>query len=291
MLFLVGGPSQLDTWDPKPDAPEEIRGPFRPIETNVPGVRISELFPKLAGIMDRVALVRSVYHTATAVHDTGHQMMQTGRLYGNGAIEYPHVGSVLSFLKGPRDDVPPHVLLPRPIGNTGGNMPHGQDAGFLGKTLRPVRPERRPERRRLRGARPAAAGVRHRRPRVAPPDAPPGDRRRHRPPSRPRPTPRLLDENFQQRLRPDVEPDGPRGLRHRRRAGGRPRPLRPDPLRPELPDGPPPDRARRPVRHRQHVRDGLQRDHLGHPRLGRRSARSTATRTRSARTSTTPIRP
>ena len=137
MLFLVGGPSQLDTWDPKPEAPEEIRGPFRPIETNVPGIRVTEIFPKLAGIMDKVALVRSVYHQATAVHDTGHQMMQTGRLYGNGAIQYPHMGSVLSFLEGPRNDVPPHVLLPRPIGNTGGNMPHGQDAGFLGKTHDP----------------------------------------------------------------------------------------------------------------------------------------------------------
>jgi hypothetical protein len=71
------------------------------------------------------------------VHDTGHQMMQTGRLFGNGAIKYPHMGSVLSYLKGPRGDVPPHVLLPKPIGNTGGNMPHGQDAGFLGKSYNP----------------------------------------------------------------------------------------------------------------------------------------------------------
>ncbi|WP_152053405.1 DUF1501 domain-containing protein [Tautonia marina] len=137
MLFLVGGPSQHDTWDMKPDAPSEIRGPFRPIDTNVPGIQISEIFPKLAANMDKVALVRSVYHTATAVHDTGHQMMQTGRLFGNGAIKYPHMGSVLSYLKGPRGDVPPHVLLPRPIGNTGGNMPHGQDAGFLGKSYDP----------------------------------------------------------------------------------------------------------------------------------------------------------
>ncbi|RUL87327.1 DUF1501 domain-containing protein [Tautonia sociabilis] len=137
MLFLVGGPSQLDTWDMKPDAPAEIRGPFRPIETNVPGIQVSEIFPRLAGQMDKVAVVRSVYHDATAVHDTGHQMMQTGRLFGNGAIRYPHVGSVLSFLKGPRGDVPPHVVMPRPIGNTGGNMPHGQDAGFLGKSHDP----------------------------------------------------------------------------------------------------------------------------------------------------------
>lgn len=136
LLFLVGGPSQLDTWDMKPDAPEEIRGPFQPIATKVPGVQVSEVFPKLASLMDRVSLVRSVYHNATAVHDTGHQMMQTGRLF-TGGIESPHYGCVLSKLKGPRGDAPPHVLLPRPIGATGGNMPHGQDAGFLGKTFDP----------------------------------------------------------------------------------------------------------------------------------------------------------
>jgi hypothetical protein len=136
MLFLVGGPSQLDTWDMKPDAPEEIRGPFKPIATKVPGLQVSEVFPRLATMMDRVALVRSVYHTAAAVHDTGHQMMQTGRLF-TGGIEHPHVGCVVSKLKGPKGDTPPHVLLPRPIGATGGNMPHGQDAGFLGNTFDP----------------------------------------------------------------------------------------------------------------------------------------------------------
>lgn len=136
MLFLVGGPSQLDTWDMKPDAPAEIRGPFRPIATKVPGVQVSEVFPRMAGMMDKISLVRSVYHTAAAVHDTGHQMMQTGRLF-TGGIEHPHVGCVLSKLKGPRGDTPPHVLLPRPIGATGGNMPHGQNAGYLGKTFDP----------------------------------------------------------------------------------------------------------------------------------------------------------
>ncbi|HEV3167914.1 MAG TPA: DUF1501 domain-containing protein [Isosphaeraceae bacterium] len=136
MLFLVGGPSQLDTWDMKPDAPTEIRGPFQPIATKVPGIQVSEIFPRLAGLMDKVSLARTVYHTATAVHDTGHQMMQTGRLF-TGGIEHPHVGCVLSKLKGPKGDAPPHVLVPRPIGATGGNMPHGQSAGYLGKTFDP----------------------------------------------------------------------------------------------------------------------------------------------------------
>ena len=136
MLFLVGGPSQVDTWDMKPDAPAEVRGPFKPIETNVPGIQICELFPRMARQMDKVSLVRSVYHTATAVHDTGHQMMQTGRLF-TGGIEHPHIGCVLSYMRGAKGDAPSHVLIPRPIGNTGGGMPHGQNAGYLGKTHDP----------------------------------------------------------------------------------------------------------------------------------------------------------
>ena len=135
-LFLVGAPSQIDTWDMKPNAPAEIRGPYKPIPTNADGIQISELFPRMARHADKFSLVRSVYHTAAAVHDTGHQMMQTGRLF-QGGIEYPHIGCVLAKLKGPKGDVPPHVLMPHPIGNTGGNMPHGQTAGFLGKTFDP----------------------------------------------------------------------------------------------------------------------------------------------------------
>jgi Protein of unknown function (DUF1501) len=136
LLFLVGGPSQLDTWDMKPDAPEEIRGPFRPIATRVPGVQVSEVFPRLAAMMDKVSLVRSVYHSAAAVHDTGHQMMQTGRLFAGGT-EHPPYGAVLAKLKGSRHDTPPYVLLPKPIGPTGGNLPHGHAAGYLGKTFDP----------------------------------------------------------------------------------------------------------------------------------------------------------
>jgi len=136
MLFLLGAPSQLDTWDMKPDAPAEIRGPFHPIKTNVPGMEISEIFPRMAKHADKFSILRSVYHTAAAVHDTGHQMMQTGRLFGGG-LEYPHIGCVLDYVKGPKGDVPAHVLLPRPMGATGGNMPHGQSAGFLGKPYDP----------------------------------------------------------------------------------------------------------------------------------------------------------
>src|SRR6266849_6533638 len=137
MLFLVGGPSHIDTWDPKPKAPAEVRGPFQPIQTNAPGIEITEIFPKMAKHADKFSLIRSVYHTATAVHDTGHQMMQTGRLF-TGGIDHPHAGCVLGYLKGQRGEVPAHVLMPRPMGRTGGNLPHGQNAGYLGKQYDPL---------------------------------------------------------------------------------------------------------------------------------------------------------
>ncbi len=135
-LMLVGGPSQLDTWDMKPDAPASIRGPYKPISTNVSGIQISEIFPRMSKHADKFALVRSVYHTAAAVHDTGCQMMQTGRLF-QGGLESPNYGCVLRHAKGPKGDVPPNVLLPYPIGQLGGNLPHGDTAGFLGKGFDP----------------------------------------------------------------------------------------------------------------------------------------------------------
>src|SRR6266480_3144184 len=136
LIFNLGAPSQLDTWDMKPDAPREIRGPFQPIRTNNPEIQISEIFPLHAKIADRFSLVRTCYHTAAAVHDTGHQMMQTGRLF-TGGINTPHAGCALEFLKGRRTELPAHVILPEMMGPTGGNLPHGQDAGFLGKGYDP----------------------------------------------------------------------------------------------------------------------------------------------------------
>src|SRR5881398_513734 len=136
MIFNLGAPSQLDTWDMKPDAPREIRGPFKPIRTNNPDIQLSEIFPLHAQIADKFSLVRSCYHNAAAVHDTGHQMMQTGRLF-TGGVNTPHAGCALEYLKGRRNELPAHVVLPEPMGPTGGNLPHGQDAGFLGQAFDP----------------------------------------------------------------------------------------------------------------------------------------------------------
>lgn len=136
MIFNLGAPSQLDTWDMKPDAPAEIRGPFKPISTAAPDIQISEIFPLHAKLADKFSLVRSCYHTAAGVHDTGHQMMQTGRLF-TGGVNTPHAGCATSYLLGRRTDLPAHILLPEPMGNTGGGLSHGQDAGFLGKAYDP----------------------------------------------------------------------------------------------------------------------------------------------------------
>jgi hypothetical protein len=136
MIFNLGAPSQLDCFDLKPDAPAEIRGPFNPIKTKAPGIEISEIFPRHAEHADKFSLVRSCYHTAAAVHDTGHQMMQTGRLF-TGGVNTPHAGCALAYLRGRKTDLPAHVVLPEPMGSTGGGLSHGQDAGFLGKANDP----------------------------------------------------------------------------------------------------------------------------------------------------------
>src|SRR5262249_1064788 len=137
LLFLVGGPSQLDTWDPKPHAPENVRGPFRPIRTSVPGIHISELFPRMAASAEKYAIVRSVHHRSAPIPEPGQQMMQTGHLF-RGGQEYPHYGAVVSHLRGPRGSAPPFVVLPCPIGNTGVSISHGQSAGPLGVRHEPI---------------------------------------------------------------------------------------------------------------------------------------------------------
>jgi hypothetical protein len=136
MIFNLGAPSHLDTFDMKPSAPLEIRGPFKPIRTVAPEIQISEIFPLHAEVADKFSLVRSCYHTAAAVHDAGWQMMQTGRFF-TGGVHTPHAGAVVSYLMGRRTDLPAHVLLPEPMGRGGGNLPNGQSGGFLGKAHAP----------------------------------------------------------------------------------------------------------------------------------------------------------
>lgn len=135
MIFNLGAPSQLDTFDPKPEAPSEIRGPFQAISTSG-DFQISEILPRHAELADKFSVVRSCYHSGAAVHDSGWQIMQTGRQF-QGGVETPHAGAVVSYLRGRKTDLPSHVILPETMGSGGGNLPNGQAGGFLGKAHDP----------------------------------------------------------------------------------------------------------------------------------------------------------
>ena len=135
-IFLVGSPGHLDTWDMKPEAPAEIRGKFKPIDTNVSGIQICEHFPLMARMMDKVALIRSLHHKTGATHENGQRWMMTGHDFNPDSVK-PHCGSVISRMFGNRGTLPAAVVLPGKIGNTGAGPFHGQSAGFLGSAHEP----------------------------------------------------------------------------------------------------------------------------------------------------------
>ncbi len=125
VIFLSGGVSQLETWDPKPGA--DTGGPFRDIATTVPGLRICELLPHTAMQMHRLAVVRGL-NTAEDDHGKGAYIMQTGRRQ-NPAERYPHLGSVIAKLNAPDDSPVPGYIHISPRGESGTNR---ADAAFLG---------------------------------------------------------------------------------------------------------------------------------------------------------------
>ncbi len=140
LLTMTGGPSQFETFDPKPSAPLEVRGPAKAIATSVPGVQFSEGLPKLAERADRLAVVRTMSHEFAPVHETGLQLVQTGRLVSAG-LEPPSVGAVAAAVHGSPGRVPPYVVLPKLIDGTGVRAYHGQTAGWLGARYDPVVPQ------------------------------------------------------------------------------------------------------------------------------------------------------
>src|SRR5882762_7117685 len=104
LLWLDGGASQVDTWDPKPESA------FRPISTNVAGIQVSELLPRVSQHMDKLALIRSM-----TTEETNHPQAQHYALTGhkpNPAMRFPCFGSIISREMGPRNNIPPHVLEP-----------------------------------------------------------------------------------------------------------------------------------------------------------------------------------
>ena len=140
-IFIVctGAPPQHETWDPKPEAPSEIRGPFGAIPTSVPGLQISELLPRLASRAHRFSLIRSVHRPGSSLHEAGLHWIQTGGP-SEGAAGEPNIGAVVSHLTNGSSALPASVLLPHPLGFTGALLPQGQGSGWLGAAHAPVSP-------------------------------------------------------------------------------------------------------------------------------------------------------
>ncbi len=145
IVGLTGGPPQHETWDPKPDAPEEIRGPFRPIASSVPGLQVCELMPKLAQQAHHFAVLRAASTRDNAHSSSGYYMM-TGVPHVPPNVEnaragapnnWPSVAALVNRIKSRPGDMPASVVIPEHIWNDG-NIPWpGQDAGFLGRSADP----------------------------------------------------------------------------------------------------------------------------------------------------------
>jgi hypothetical protein len=150
MIFLQGGPSHIDIWDPKPEAPSNIRGEFKAIRTKVDGIQVSETMPMLAEVMDKVTLIRSMSYTPVGLfnHTAAMYQMMTGwapdKVSPSGQLEppsprdFPHMGCHIGHMLPPEGPVLPFVEMPRPLQESN-VIGKGGAAGFLGKAHDPYR--------------------------------------------------------------------------------------------------------------------------------------------------------
>lgn len=145
VLFLMGGPPQHSTWDPKPDAPADVRGEIAPIATKVPGLQFGELMPRLAGHAEKLCVLRAV-STGDNAHSASGYYMLTGRPHQPKQVEnanpgapndWPNWGAVMQQLHRGGGELPAAVRLPCHIFNTDGSTWPGQDGGFLGRQADP----------------------------------------------------------------------------------------------------------------------------------------------------------
>jgi len=148
MIFLQGGPSHLDLWDPKENVPDNVRSVFTPIPSKVPGVRFTEVLPKLAQVNDKITLIRSMSYTPNGLfnHTAAIYQMMTGyttdKVSPSGQLEppdpkdFPNFGSQLIRIKPPTVPMLPLVMLPRPLQESN-VVGKGGTAGFLGKAYDP----------------------------------------------------------------------------------------------------------------------------------------------------------
>jgi uncharacterized protein (DUF1501 family) len=148
MVYLQGGPSHLDLWDPKPEAPDNVRSIFKPIPTKTDGLQFTEILPKLAQVTDKVTMLRAVSYTPNGLfnHTAAIYQMMTGyttdRVSPSGQLEppdpkdFPNYGSNIVRLKPPVEPMLPFVMLPRPLQESN-VVGKGGSAGFLGKAYDP----------------------------------------------------------------------------------------------------------------------------------------------------------
>ncbi|TWU09470.1 hypothetical protein CA54_47120 [Symmachiella macrocystis] len=140
-IFLCGGPSQIDLWDPKPDAPLEIRGEYQPIDSNVPGIQIGDLLPLTSQRADKFAILRSQYAYSAAhgvaIMDSllGQKNPRPNETFPTRS-DHPGFGAILHNLLGGCGDLPAWVTVPRPF-TTGSVFFKGQTGGFLGPAFDP----------------------------------------------------------------------------------------------------------------------------------------------------------
>ncbi|GIW91294.1 MAG: hypothetical protein KatS3mg109_1726 [Pirellulaceae bacterium] len=145
VLFLLGGPPQHETWDPKPQAPDEVRGPFSPVATRVPGLAVCELMPRTASLVDRIAVLRAVSTDDNAHSSSGYWMLtgvpHSPKNFENAKPGFPNnhpcLGAVVRHVLGDRTALPAAIRLPEEIWNTGHIVWPGQDAGWLGSRADP----------------------------------------------------------------------------------------------------------------------------------------------------------
>src|SRR5689334_10831456 len=131
LLWMAGGPSHIDTFDPKPDAPADVRGEFKPIDTAVPGIRVSEHFPKLAKLMKHAAILRGM-STAESDHKLATYHLHTGYQNRSGSVAFPSLGAIVAKALGKRD-----VPLPNFV-SFGRGPQEALGAGFLGPDHQPL---------------------------------------------------------------------------------------------------------------------------------------------------------
>ncbi len=148
MIYLQGGPSHLDLWDPKPDAPENVRSIFKPIPTKLDGVQFTEILPKLAKVNDKFTMIRSMSYTPNGLFNhtaaiyqimTGYttdKVSPSGQLEPPSPKDFPNFGSNIIRLKPTDEPMLPFVVMPRPLQESG-VVNKGGTAGFLGKAFDP----------------------------------------------------------------------------------------------------------------------------------------------------------